>query len=201
MRDKLDTSLGDFATNSEKSQFRELIDQTETWLYEDGFDSTKNVYIKKLDELKVLGNPIEKRLWEQSNRQDAVDAMKRQIEICRTFSSDNSEEWLYDQLEKQGELAPYNDPVITVDSIGAKRKTLHTATKDIMNRPKPVPKKEEKPPADDKKDAGDSKSDGENGAADAPSDAKSDNSEAGSKEGEESAKEGEIAEGAKDMEA
>lgn len=38
MRDKLDSSLKDFATNSEKSQFKELIDRTESWLYEDGFD-------------------------------------------------------------------------------------------------------------------------------------------------------------------
>merc|ERR1712137_607614 len=102
-----------------------------------------------------------------TNRQEAADAMKRQVEICRTFAGDNSEakdhispeekakvraeadkteEWLYDQLEKQGELAPYNDPVLTVDSINNKRKELHTATKDIMNKPRPLPKKEEKKP-------------------------------------------------------
>lgn len=38
MRDKLDSSLKDFATNSEKLQFKELIDRTESWLYDDGFD-------------------------------------------------------------------------------------------------------------------------------------------------------------------
>ena len=225
MRDKLDASLAEFATNSEKAQFRELIDRTENWLYEDGFDSTKSVYTKKLDELKVLGNPIEKRLWEQSNRGEAVDAMKRQIEICKTFASDNSEarehitaeekakvraeadkaeEWLYDQLEKQGELSPYNDPIITVDSIGSKRKTLHTATKDIMAKPKPIPKKEEQKPAEDKKDTkGDSADCGEKGGADSSSDAKSDDKEAAGDKAneEEGAKEGVADEGAKDMEA
>ena len=38
MRDKLDGSLKDFATNSERAQFKELIDKTESWLYDDGFD-------------------------------------------------------------------------------------------------------------------------------------------------------------------
>jgi heat shock 70kDa protein 4 len=38
MRSKLDGPLKDFSTNSEKSQFNSLIDQTESWLYEDGFD-------------------------------------------------------------------------------------------------------------------------------------------------------------------
>jgi hypothetical protein len=38
---------------------------------------------------------------------------------------------------------PYNDPILTVDILIAKRKELHNATKDTMNKPKPVPKKEE----------------------------------------------------------
>jgi heat shock 70kDa protein 4 len=38
MRDKLDGPLKDFATNSERVQFKELIDKTESWLYDDGFD-------------------------------------------------------------------------------------------------------------------------------------------------------------------
>mmetsp|Transcript_1785 Transcript_1785/g.2804 ORF Transcript_1785/g.2804 Transcript_1785/m.2804 type:complete len:845 (+) Transcript_1785:87-2621(+) len=173
MRDKLDGVLKVYATNSEKMQFKELIDKTETWLYEDGFDCSKSMYQAKLDELKTFGNPVERRQWEEINRQEACDAIKKHVEACKTFASGTSEatahitseekakvrseaeaveEWLYDQLEKQGELASYNDPVLTVDMINAKRKQLHTATKDIMNKPKPLPKKEEKK-SEDKKDA------------------------------------------------
>jgi heat shock 70kDa protein 4 len=198
MRDKLDASLADYATNSEKMQFKELIDRTETWLYEDGFDSTKSIYIKKLDELKVLGNPIEKRMWEQQNRQEAVDAMKRQVEICKAFamdtteakahitleekgqvraSAESAEEWLYDMLAKQGDLAFYNDPLLTVDGIGAKRKDLHTATKDIMNKPKPIPKKEDKkeePAKSEGKDAAEEKGDSKGEEGEASDDKKDD---------------------------
>ena len=83
--------------------------------------STKSLYTKKLEELKFLGNPIEKRLWEQNNRGEAADALKRQIETCKTFASTTTEatahitheekqkvrniaetieRWFYDQLGK-----------------------------------------------------------------------------------------------------
>lgn len=31
-----------------------LLDDTENWLYEEGEDETKTVYVKKLEELKVM---------------------------------------------------------------------------------------------------------------------------------------------------
>ena len=33
--------------------FRGILDQTENWLYEDGEDEAKNVYVEKLAKLKV----------------------------------------------------------------------------------------------------------------------------------------------------
>lgn len=77
------------------------------------------------------------------------------------------EQWFYDQLEKQGELMPYNDPILTVDTLIAKRKELHNATKDIINKPKPLPKKEEEKKEDSKDE--DSKSE-EKGESDAKGD-------------------------------
>lgn len=50
--------------------------------------STKTLYIKKLDELKVVGNPIEKRQWEQANRSEHADNLKRHIESCKSFASE-----------------------------------------------------------------------------------------------------------------
>ena len=39
--------------------------EAEDWLYGDGFDSTKQQYTKKIDELRALGDPIELRLHEE----------------------------------------------------------------------------------------------------------------------------------------
>jgi hypothetical protein len=92
------------------------------------------------------------------------------------------EQWFYDQLgeklnstsfvranflsEKQGDLMPYNDPILTVDLLIAKRKELHNATKDIMNKPKPIPKKEEEKKETEETKSGESKSE-EKGEPDA----------------------------------
>jgi heat shock protein 4 len=165
MRDKLDGNLKDFVTNSEKMQFKESIQNAENWLYEDGFDSTKSQYIKKLDELKVHGNPIERRKWENDHRGENCDGIKKQIDFCKNFATQDTEatahitpeekgqvmakaeeveKWLNEMYDKQAELNLYNDPVLTCESIQAKSKDLQSSTRSIISKPKPIPKKEEK---------------------------------------------------------
>ena len=38
----------------DRSKLSKLLDDTENWLYEEGEDETKTVYVKKLEELKVV---------------------------------------------------------------------------------------------------------------------------------------------------
>eukprot|EP00607_Mallomonas_marina_P007568 CAMPEP_0182417394 /NCGR_PEP_ID=MMETSP1167-20130531/1855_1 /TAXON_ID=2988 /ORGANISM="Mallomonas Sp, Strain CCMP3275" /LENGTH=830 /DNA_ID=CAMNT_0024590927 /DNA_START=105 /DNA_END=2597 /DNA_ORIENTATION=+ len=165
MRDKVDGSLKEYRTNSEKSQLQELLVAAEDWLYNEGFEATKLQYARKLDELKALGSKLEMRQYEESNRQQACDGMRRQVELCKSFSTlkdddhahisdeerstvraaaENAESWLFDELEKQGSLLSYNDPVLTVDNISKKRQTLYMETNTIMSKPKPKPKAPEK---------------------------------------------------------
>ena len=40
----------------------------EDWLYDEGEDVNKSVYASKLDEMKVLGGPIEERYMENEMR-------------------------------------------------------------------------------------------------------------------------------------
>jgi heat shock protein 4 len=183
MRDKLDGNLRDYATNSERIQFVENITTAEDWLYGDGFDSTKSLYIKKLDELKSRGNPIERRKWENEHRGETCDGIRKQIDFCKNFAAQDTEatahitpeekaevknkaeeieKWLSEMQDKQAELNLYNDAVLTCQSIHDKSKELQSSTRSIINKPKPIPKKEEKK-EDEKKDEGkeDSKSNGE----------------------------------------
>lgn len=172
MRDKLVGPLKDFSTNSEKSQLQNLLQKMEDWLYSDeGYDGTKTVYVKKLNECKELGNQIEYRQDEEAKRGQACEAMKKQIEMCKSFAASTSdshehitpeerkkvrdeaesvESWYYDQLEKQSDRASYEDPVLTVASIAAKRQQLTAATSPIMTKPKPKPVPK---PAEEKKES------------------------------------------------
>jgi len=46
--------LQEFVTDSEREGFITKLQETEDWLYEDGEDESKGVYIAKLDELKKV---------------------------------------------------------------------------------------------------------------------------------------------------
>lgn len=57
-----------------------LLDDTENWLYEEGENETKSVYVKKLEELQKLGNPITNRYYEHENRYDLLNSIRSVIE-------------------------------------------------------------------------------------------------------------------------
>jgi len=160
MRDKICGSLKSFGSDAEKSSLNSLLADSEEWLYGDGFDSVKSMYAKKLDDLKAIGDKIEYRQNESELRDSSVDALKKQVEMCKVFAANrdeafshindderdrliseakSAENWLYDMLGKQGELEKFNDPVLTTSSIQAKRNSLFSLTNPIMTKPKPKP--------------------------------------------------------------
>lgn len=51
---QLHDKLYEFVTDSERELLITKLQETEDWLYEDGEDETKGVYIAKLDELKKV---------------------------------------------------------------------------------------------------------------------------------------------------
>ena len=54
--------------------------EAEDWLYGDGFDSTKQQYTKKIEELRALGDPIEQRLHEEQVGIVGIASMREYIE-------------------------------------------------------------------------------------------------------------------------
>lgn len=172
MRDKIisDSQLGPYATESEKAEFTAKNEETENWLYEDGFDANKSAFAAKLEELRKLGGPIEKRAAEASARPPAVAALQKKIEDFKKWFADaQSNEayahittdefskcfakcdevssWLYDMLDKQGSLPANVEPAFTAADANAKAQELQTVCGPIMYKPKP------KPPVDIPKEA------------------------------------------------
>ena len=73
MKDKLESVYKEFISEQDKEQFLRLLNDTETWLYEEGDDETKTVYNRKLEELKKHGDPIFKRVKKFEGRSAAFD--------------------------------------------------------------------------------------------------------------------------------
>jgi len=177
MRSKLDGTLKMHATAPESTELKKKMDKAEDWLYNEGFDSTKQEYVRQLDDLKIIGNDIELRYNETINRPQAIEQLKKQMEMCKAFASkydeasahiteeeretlrkelSKTESWMYDLIGKQGDLPKTSAPVLTCDLIQKHRQTLFNVSNPIMTKPKPkpapvpVPAATEKPQAESK---------------------------------------------------
>ncbi|KAL2557961.1 Heat shock 70 kDa protein 14 [Forsythia ovata] len=64
----LNDKYHEFVMDSEREQFIAKLQKVEDWLYEDGEDETKGVYVAKLEELKKQGDPVEERYKEHTRR-------------------------------------------------------------------------------------------------------------------------------------
>ena len=61
LRGKIDDDYAEFASDEEKEKVKAKLEQIEEWLYDDGEDSTKAVYISKIDEIRFSAGPIIQR--------------------------------------------------------------------------------------------------------------------------------------------
>ncbi|KAL8242668.1 hypothetical protein R6Q59_012970 [Mikania micrantha] len=161
MRNKLHDTLHDFVTDSERETFITKLQETEDWLYEDGEDETKGVYIAKLDELKKQGDPIEQRYKEHSDRGSNVDHLVKFVDWYKQAASGDPkyehidlnekqkvlnecseiENWLREKKQLQDSLPKHVDPVLLSSDIKKKTETLDRVCRPIMSKPKPAPPK------------------------------------------------------------
>ncbi|GMI82066.1 heat shock protein 91 [Hibiscus trionum] len=168
MRNKLSDKYHDFVTAPEKEEFTAKLQETEDWLYEDGEDETKGVYVAKLEELKKQGDPIEERYKEYAERGTVIDQLAYCINSYReaAMSSDpkfdhieleekqkvlnecvEAEAWLREKKQQQDQLPKYATPVLLSADVRKKGEALDRFCRPIMTKPKPAkPVTPETPP-------------------------------------------------------
>ncbi|XP_072301809.1 heat shock 70 kDa protein 4a isoform X2 [Eucyclogobius newberryi] len=169
MRDKLHGVLGKYVTEADRDVFSLKLEDTETWLYEDGEDQQKQVYIDKLAELKNMGQPIWERFTEAEERPRAFEELGRQIqqymkiiecykakdeqynhldelEVMRVDKQVNEAMvWLNSKMNQQNSRDLTAEPVVKVTEIVGKAKELYSSCNSVMTKPKPkaeLPKEE-----------------------------------------------------------
>uniref|UniRef100_A0A8C6Q3U1 Heat shock protein 4a n=1 Tax=Nothobranchius furzeri TaxID=105023 RepID=A0A8C6Q3U1_NOTFU len=168
MRDKLHGVLEKFV-NEDRDAFSLKLEDTETWLYEDGEDQQKQVYIDKLAELKNIGQPIYERHVEAEERPKAFEELGRQIQkymkIVEAYKAKNEQydhldelevtrvdkqvtdtiAWMSVKINQQNSQDLTSDPVVKVGEIQAKTKELYSSCNPVVSKPKPkveLPKEE-----------------------------------------------------------
>ncbi|KAL4631230.1 heat shock 70 kDa protein 4-like [Arapaima gigas] len=161
MRDKLHGVLEKFVAETDRDDFSLKLEDTENWLYEDGEDQPKQVYIDKLAELKKIGQPIQERCAEFQERPKAFEALGKQIQqymkVVESYKTkeeqyehlDESEVqkvdklaseammWMNSKMNQQSKQDLTVEPVVKVQEIQSKTKELFSACNPIVTKPKP----------------------------------------------------------------
>jgi len=145
MRNKLYEKYCDYVTSEDKETLMAKLQEVEDWLYEDGEDETKGVYVAKLEELKKVGGPIEARYRESEERGPAIEQLAYCICSFReaALSSDpkfdhvdisekqkvvnecsGAETWLLEKKQQQDALPKHADPALLVSDLKKKAEAL-----------------------------------------------------------------------------
>ncbi|KAK7926314.1 hypothetical protein WMY93_008624 [Mugilogobius chulae] len=161
MRDKLHGVLEKYVTEADRDAFSLKLEDTENWLYEDGEDQQKQVYIDKLAELKKMGQPICDRFTEAEERPRAFEELGRQIQqymkIVESYKAKDEQYihldelevtrvdkqvndamvWLNSKMNQQNSQDLTVDPVVKVTEIRGKTKELYSSCNPVVSKPKP----------------------------------------------------------------
>jgi len=173
-REKLYSQYDSFATDGEKEAISAVLTKTEDWLYEDGENESKQVYINKLAELKKLSANIVLRFTESETRGAAIEALGAKIQQARKFLAKYQEKdesvvhieeaevekvskatteaatWYDSSMNQVNAMKKTQDPTIFTANFKATLDGLTLSIEKIMNTPVPV--KVESPYVDDVED-------------------------------------------------
>ncbi|KAL2714577.1 97 kDa heat shock protein isoform X1 [Vespula squamosa] len=188
-----DYQLATFVTETDKDGLSRTLDETEIWLYEEGEDCQRQVYIDRLTRLKAQGEPIKERRREFEGRGHALDELAGALQLAKkgidnikvSFGKDDKYSHLTDDEIKKVEKTVQEkwawleekrvilagtprtqQPSVTVSQIRSEKQALDNIVLPVLNKPKPKvePPKEEKPKD---KTANDQKSTNQNSQGDA----------------------------------
>lgn len=164
LRNDLYDRLASFVDPEKKQEIMSALDAAEEWLYDEGEDEKKSVYVAKLKEMEKMGEPIKARAREADMRPAVCSSLKQLCsEIMARASSpevshipdeelqkvigecQNALTWLDEKEGLQASCAPHDDPVLLAADVSKRADTLNVFCNPILNKPPPPPPAQEKP--------------------------------------------------------
>lgn len=164
LRNDLYDRLANFVHAEKKQEIMSALDAAEEWLYDEGEDEKKSVYVAKLKEMEKMGEPIKARQREAEMRPAACSSLKQLCSdiMARASSPEvshipdeeiqkvigecqNALTWLDEKEGLQASCAPHDDPVLLAADISKRADTLNVFCNPILNKPPPPPPSPEKP--------------------------------------------------------
>jgi len=172
MRGKIDGGEYEkFTDEKHKQKFLNDLRSTEDWLYDDGANQERNVYVDRLKGLKSHGDPIKHRYMEAENRQmycqDFGKSLQRIDEAIQQWQGKDEkyshleqsevekvhkilkekQQWYDQSMNRICSQKLHEDPTILCSQLIKEREGMEKECWAILNKPKP---KVELPKDDDK---------------------------------------------------
>ncbi|MCJ1431587.1 adenyl-nucleotide exchange factor sse1 [Xylographa pallens] len=100
LRGKVDEQYAEFASEEEKEKLKAKLEQAEDWLYDEGDDATKAVYIAKMDEIRFVAGPIVARYLDKLEEERQV-VLKAQEEKAAKIKAESDAKKKADEEAKK----------------------------------------------------------------------------------------------------
>lgn len=173
MRDKLSDKYEKFISAVDKEAFLKLLNTTEDWLYADGEEVAKGLYVEKLEALRKLGEPVKRRSRESEQRPLALEELGAALQRVRKFLESaevakgpaeekerlrkalvEKQAWYDQTLGVLGKANPTQDPPVTVMQLQDAKQALDNIVMQAQSRikgaqqPPPPPSAQPQGPGD-----------------------------------------------------
>nr|WBG54462.1 heat shock protein [Austinograea rodriguezensis] len=172
VRGKIHDDLEKYISDADRDKLSLQLEDTENWLYEEGEDCKKQVYLDKLVELKKQGEPIKTRKREREELPRAFEALSSSVQLVRKAvdqfkqgdekynhleaaqvekvekAIEEKQDWVDKHLGLVSATPLHSDLPVTASQVMSEKGTFEALVNPIMNKPKPKPKVEEPPPTD-----------------------------------------------------
>lgn len=173
IRSKIEGSLEKFASEDEHTKLLQKVSESEEWLYGEGEEATKNVYISRLEELKVIGEPITERAREHELLPQAEASLRQTIAEYLNLAKSNDEryahidaadrtkisaecskkqKWIHDIMAKQNSRPLHQPLAVNSAQIIDEKNRLINVCFPIMNKPRPYSSTTSTPTSEKKAD-------------------------------------------------
>ena len=169
LRRQLDEELAPFVKEADRDKLKSTLFAAENWLWDEGDDCERQVYVDKLGEMKKMGNPVITRKIEFETRPKVLDKLGAKLQsyskVLDAYEQkspdyehigpddmkkvkkavEEKSKWFNNACYKLSKVEKHQNPPILVADINEEFRSLDSTCGPIVNKPKP---KVEAPPTE-----------------------------------------------------
>lgn len=163
LRGKLgsEDELATFVSENDRNSLCRQLDNMENWLYEEGEECNRQIYVDKLNVLKNLGEPIKTRRLEFELRPNALEELACVLQLTRKAvdqyragddryshlaesdiqkvqqTAEQTHKWLEEKRAALAGTPRTQNPPVTVAQIRQEKQNYENVVNPILTKPKP----------------------------------------------------------------